>query len=60
MTTVKQKPPGRWKKGESGNPKGRPAGSGDVSKLRAAIAARVPEILAKLLEHSPRRRYRGR
>lgn len=49
MTTVKQKPPGRWKKGESGNPKGRPAGVGEVSQLRASIAARVPEILDKLM-----------
>lgn len=50
MSTVKQKPPGRWKKGESGNPAGRPAGSGEVSKLRAAISERVPEILNRLID----------
>jgi len=49
MTTAKPKPPGRWKKGESGNPAGRPAGVGEVSKIRAAIAERVPEILARLM-----------
>jgi hypothetical protein len=49
MTTVKQKPPGRWKKGESGNPAGRPAGAGEVSKIRAAIAERVPELLTRLM-----------
>jgi len=52
MTAVKQKPPGLWKKGESGNPKGRPAGAGEVSKIRASIAARVPELLAKLIEQA--------
>lgn len=52
MATVKQKPPGRWKKGESGNPAGRPAGVGEVSKIRAAIAERVPELLAKLIEQA--------
>ncbi len=52
MSTVKQKPPGRWKKGESGNPAGRPAGVGEVSKIRAAIAERVPELLAKLIEQA--------
>lgn len=49
MTTIKKRAPGRWKPGESGNPKGRKPGTGDVPKLRAAIAARVPEILAKLI-----------
>ena len=49
MTAAKKRPPGRWKPGESGNPKGRTRGSGEVSKIRAAIAARVPELLAKLM-----------
>lgn len=52
MTTVKKRAPGRWKPGESGNPKGRTPGTGEVPKLRAAIAARVPDILAKLLEQA--------
>lgn len=37
-------PPG-WKPGQSGNPKGRPPGVGEVSKLRAALATDVPAIL---------------
>ena len=49
MTTAKKRPPGRWKAGESGNPAGRKPGTGDVAKVRAAIAARVPELLAKLM-----------
>jgi hypothetical protein len=49
MTTIKKRAPGRWKPGQSGNPKGRTPGSGEVSKIRAAIADQVPEILAKLL-----------
>lgn len=47
--TERRKPPGRWKPGESGNPKGRTPGTGEVAKLRAAIADRVPELLAKLM-----------
>lgn len=50
MTERKKPPAGHgWKKGQSGNPAGRPRGSGEVSKLRAAIADRVPELLAKLM-----------
>jgi len=49
MTTAKQKPPGRWKPGESGNPAGRAPGTGEVAKIRASIAARVPELLAALM-----------
>ena len=49
MTTAKKRPPGRWKPGESGNPAGRKPGTGEVSKVRAAIADRVPELLAKLM-----------
>ncbi len=48
-TTGKKAPPHAWKKGESGNPKGRPAGAGEVGKIRASIAARVPELLEKLM-----------
>lgn len=52
MTTERKRPPPGWKKGQSGNPKGRPPGVGPVNLLRAAIAARVPEILAKLIEQA--------
>lgn len=46
MTTKK---PGRWKPGESGNPKGRRPGTGEVSRIRASIAAHVPELLAAMM-----------
>lgn len=52
MTTTKKKPPGRWKPGESGNPKGRKPGTGEVAEIRASISARVPEILAQLIEQA--------
>jgi hypothetical protein len=38
-----------WKPGQSGNPKGKPPGSGELQRLRASIAADVPEILAGLV-----------
>jgi hypothetical protein len=41
---------GRWKKGESGNPQGKPPGSGELQRLRAAISEHVPEIIGKLVE----------
>ena len=49
MSTAKKKPPGRWKPGESGNPAGRTPGTGEVARLRAAIADRVPELLAAMM-----------
>ncbi|MFZ2387379.1 MAG: DUF5681 domain-containing protein [Polaromonas sp.] len=49
MTETKKKRPGRWKAGQSGNPAGRPPGVGEVSKLRAAIGERVPELLAAMM-----------
>lgn len=42
---AKKKRPGRWKAGESGNVRGRPAGTGKVAKLRAAIAEQLPGLL---------------
>lgn len=41
-----------WKPGQSGNPKGRAPGSGEVAKIRAAIAAEVPAILKTLVEQA--------
>jgi hypothetical protein len=38
-----------WKPGQSGNPAGRPPGSGEVGKLRAGIAGHVPAILDRLV-----------
>ncbi len=49
MATRRKPPAAAWKPGQSGNPKGRPAGTGEVAKLRAAIADRVPELLSKLM-----------
>lgn len=49
MTGSKKKPPHAWKPGQSGNPAGRKPGTGEVAKIRAAIADRVPELLEKLV-----------
>lgn len=49
MEEIKKRAPGRWKPGQSGNPKGRKAGTGDVAKIRSAIADKVPDILESLL-----------
>ena len=48
MTTKKKTPEHLWKAGQSGNPKGRPAGAGEIAKLRVGIAAHVPAIIATL------------
>lgn len=39
---------GRWRPGESGNPKGKPAGSGKLQRLRENIAEHVPAIIERL------------
>jgi len=46
------KRPGRWKPGESGNPRGRAPGTGEVAKLRKGIAEHVPAIISKLVEQA--------
>jgi hypothetical protein len=48
MTATKKRP-GQWAPGVSGNPRGRPAGTGEVGRLRAAIAESLPDILAALM-----------
>lgn len=47
--TKRKLPSTAWKVGQSGNPRGRKPGSGEVAKLRAAISARVPELLETLM-----------
>ena len=49
MTTTERKKRGRWKAGESGNPKGRTPGTGEVAKLRDSIALHLPDIIAQLV-----------
>lgn len=41
-----------FKPGESGNPAGRPKGSGLAGELRRAIATDAPDILAALIEQA--------
>lgn len=53
MTEKKKPPQGHgWKPGQSGNPKGRPKGSGDVAQIRSAIAARVPDLLEAMMQRA--------
>jgi hypothetical protein len=40
----------KWQKGSSGNPRGRPLGTNEIGKLRAALARHVPEIVAAMVE----------
>ena len=46
------KHPGQWKAGESGNPKGRPPGTGAVAKLRQGIAGHLSAIIGRLVEQA--------
>ena len=46
--TTRKAPPHAWKPGQSGNAKGRRPGTGEVAKLRTAIAEHVPTIIEKL------------
>lgn len=48
MTTGKKDT--KWKPGQSGNPKGKPKGCGEVQKLRDAIGLHVPGIIKQLVE----------
>ena len=40
----------QWRPGESGNKAGRPKGTGEVAKLRAGIAAHVPDLFKTLID----------
>ncbi|MBK5204062.1 MAG: hypothetical protein JJD98_01230 [Polaromonas sp.] len=46
---TKQRPPNQWKPGQTGNPKGRPPGQSEITRLRAAIAEHVPSIIEQLV-----------
>jgi len=39
----------KWKPGQTGNPKGRPPGQSEITRLRASLASDVPDILAGLV-----------
>lgn len=39
-----------WRPGQSGNPAGKPPGTGELQKLSAAIGEHVPAILARLVD----------
>jgi len=46
------KPSTAWKPGQSGNPRGRPQGSGQVAVLRQAISEAIPAIVAQMVERA--------
>ena len=43
---------GQWLPGSSGNPAGRPTGSGHVARLRAELAQELPTIIKSLIEQA--------
>lgn len=47
---IEPKKRGSWVTGQSGNPRGRKPGTGEVGKLRAAIAGRVPAIVDAMIQ----------
>ena len=46
---TKKRPPNQWIPGQTGNPKGRPPGQSEITRLRASLAGDLPEILAGLV-----------
>ena len=49
---MKKPPPHAWRPGQSGNPAGRPKGSGQIGAMRATIAEAVPELLQTMLQRA--------
>lgn len=49
MAEKRKAPPHAWKPGESGNPKGRAPGTGEVARLRQSIAVHLPAIITQLV-----------
>ena len=47
--TTENKKRGRWKAGESGNPRGRKPGTGKIAQLRENIAQHLPAIIEQLV-----------
>ena len=39
----------KWKPGQTGNPKGRPPGQSEITRLRASIAEHIPSIVDQLV-----------
>lgn len=50
--TEKERSAGRWKAGQSGNPKGKVPGTGKLQQLRSSIATHLPDIITKLVEQA--------
>jgi hypothetical protein len=46
----KSKGGAQWKPGQSGNPKGRKPGTGEITKLRNSIAEHIPGIIDQLVQ----------
>ena len=50
MATTRKPPAAAWKPGQSGNPRGRPPGAGQLAQVRASIAGDVPGIIKALTD----------